>query len=64
MSIFFRSTGIKIDQSEFIKVSRIKSSQWKTLLSEFQMIVNGLKNRKKQMILVEMENKEDTDKSE
>lgn len=50
--------GLKTDQSEFIRVSRIKSSQWKSLLSDFQIIIGKLKNIKKQMISEDYINKD------
>lgn len=56
ISIFiFRAMKIKCDQPEFIQVSRIKPSQWKNLISEFQAIANNLKNQKKRIISEEVE---------
>lgn len=53
MSFVFRSLSIRIDQSEFIKVSRLKPSQWKRLISELEVIQNDLKIFKKQIIMIE-----------
>lgn len=37
--------GVKVDQSELVQISRIKPTQWKSLILQFKSVASSLKKR-------------------